>query len=242
MTFDLSSARLEAKPAPPQTPEQLALRAAAGGGGSLEAFGELVRRFELRLFNFLLRRTASRADAEDLTQEAFIRAWERIHRYEPRWRFSTWLFTIAARLAVSHHRKRRPTLRWIEAEDEHAPHSPATPHGEPDRDTDLAAGAKLWALAGRVLTPEQHTGLWLRYAEDMSIDEIAVVLKKSQVGVRVMLFRARQVLAEQLEREAQASAVYDAKAAMQPPISPSRSATPPPIPPITPDGLAGSLS
>ena len=236
MTFDLTSARLEAKPAPPRTPEQLALRAAAGGQGSLESFGELVKRFELRLFNFLLRRTASRADAEDLTQETFIRAWERIHRYEPRWRFSTWLFTIAARLAVSHYRKRRPTLRWVEDQDEHAP-DPHDPHDP--REDEVRTGSKLWALAGRVLTPEQHTGLWLRYAEDMSIDEIAVVLKKSQVGVRVMLFRARQVLAEQLEREAQASAVYDAKAAMQPPISPPRSSTPPPIPP---DGLAGSLS
>lgn len=228
MTIDLSSARLEAKPQPSRTPEQLAVRAAEG---SLEAFGELVRRFEVRLFNFLLRRTASRADAEDLTQEAFIRAWERIHRYEAKWRFSTWLFTIAARLAVSHHRKRRPTLRWVGDEEESPP--------APERDEEIASGARLWALAGRVLTPEQHTGLWLRYAEDMSIEEIAVVLRKSGVGVRVMLFRARQVLAEQLERETAASLVYDAKAGMPPPPT-LRSAARPPTPP--PDGLAGSLS
>lgn len=241
MTIDLSSARLEAKPAPARTPEELALRAA---GGSLEAFGELVKRFEVRLFNFLLRRTASRADAEDLTQEAFIRAWERIHRYEPTWRFSTWLFTIAARLAVSHHRRRRPTLRWVGDEDESAPPEPAH-----ERDEEIATGARLWALAGRVLTPEQHTALWLRYAEDMNIEEIAAVLRKSAVGVRVMLFRARQILAEQMEREAAASLVYDAKAGLPPPAALRRSSSPappapaPPPPPVPPaDGLAGSLS
>jgi len=212
---------MEAKPASMKTPEQLAARAAEG---SLEAFGELVKRFEVRLFNFLLRRTGSRADAEDLTQEAFIRAWERIQRYEPRWRFSTWLFTIAARLAVSHHRKRRPTLRWIEEEDSDAP----TPF---DRDDDINSGAKLWRLAGKVLTPEQHTALWLRYAEDMGIDEIAAVLKKSQVGVRVMLFRARQLLAEQSQREQEASRVYDAKAGMRAPVLRRGD-----------EGLAGSLS
>jgi RNA polymerase sigma-70 factor, ECF subfamily len=215
--FKLSEAKAGVR-----SPEHLALRAAEG---SLEAYGELVRRFELRLFNFLLRRTGSRADAEDLTQEAFIRAWERIHRYEPKWRFSTWLFTIAARLAVSHHRKRRPTLRWVEEDDSQSPLSV-------DREDDRNAGARLWSIAGRVLTPEQHTALWLRYAEDMGIDEIAAVLKKSQVGVRVMLFRARQVLAEQMEREQEASKVYDAKAGMPRPTFTRRAS----------DGLAGSLT
>lgn len=200
--------RLESRSLASRTPEQLAARAAEG---SLDAFGELVRRFESRLFNFLLRRTSARADAEDLTQETFIRAWERIHCYKPDWRFSTWLFTIAARLAISHHRKRRPSLRWSIDEDAD---SPAPPVGEPT--DERATGAQLWSLAARVLGPDQHTALWLRYAEDMSIDEIARVLGKSQVGVRVMLFRARQLLAEQHQLEHEASRVYDAKAGKAP--------------------------
>ncbi|MEE8146382.1 MAG: sigma-70 family RNA polymerase sigma factor, partial [Longimicrobiales bacterium] len=69
--------------------------------GSLSSFAELVARFEGRLFNFLLRRTRCVADAEDLAQDTFVRAWQRIRRYDPRWRFSTWLFTIAHRLAVT---------------------------------------------------------------------------------------------------------------------------------------------
>ena len=70
--------------------------------GSLPCFAELVKRFEGRLFNFLVRRTVTTHDAEDLVQDAFVRAWQRIDQYDPRWQFSTWLFTIANRLAITH--------------------------------------------------------------------------------------------------------------------------------------------
>ena len=86
------------------TPEELALEAQQG---SVAAYSELVRVFEGRLYNFLLRRVGSAADAEDLTQEAFLRAWQRLGTYRPKWRFSTWLFTIAFRLAVDESRRRK---------------------------------------------------------------------------------------------------------------------------------------
>lgn len=158
---------------------------------NLAAFGELVVRFEARLYNFLLRRVSSRTDAEDLTQEAFVRAWERIDRYDPTWRFSTWLFTIASRLAVSQHRRSRPTAH-LESDEQVRSEEP----DERDAERDVRDGGNLWALAKRALKPEQHTALWLRYAEDMAIGEIAQVLGKTHVGVRVCLFRARQMLAE----------------------------------------------
>lgn len=171
-----------------KTAEELAVLAQRD---NVAAFGELVVRFEGRLFNFLLRRVNSRVEAEDLTQEAFVRAWERITSYDPTWRFSTWLFTIASRLAVSEHRRRRPTLVLDSADSV----------GRCDADLGDAehaeqGGSKLWAMARLVLREDQHTALWLRYAEDMTIGEIAKVMGKTQVGVRVALFRARQTLAE----------------------------------------------
>jgi RNA polymerase sigma-70 factor (ECF subfamily) len=168
------------------TAEEVALRAQRGG---CDAFAELVARYEVRLYNFLLRRVGSRSDAEDLTQETFIRAWERISSYDSAWRFSTWLYTIGARLAVSQHRKRRITSVAMVDRADAAPQAPDT--GE-----DRSLGARLWRLAETVLGEEQHTALWLRYAEDLSIAEIAKVMRKSQVGVRVCLFRARQTLAQ----------------------------------------------
>ena len=163
------------------TPEQLALRAQRG---SLEAYGRLVELFEERLFNFLLRRVPSRADAEDLTQEAFLRAWRRIRSYRSRWRFSTWLYTIATRLAISH---ARSAVRHSSLGDEDS--SPAAP-----RVRERVEGGAIWKLVDEVLTAEQRTAVWLRYVEDLGIAEIGVVMGKSQVAVRVMLFRARSAL------------------------------------------------
>lgn len=174
------------------TPEALARRAQTG---SLAAYAQLVALFEARLFNFILRRTGNWADAEELTQEAFVRAWERIDRYDDRWRFSTWLFTIGSRLAVSRHRSKRRTrstdqldLRQAALED---------PVDAAER---RESRSPTWELAARVLTESQHTALWLRYAEGLSIREIAHVMGKSQVSVRVTLFRARDQLAAHILR------------------------------------------
>src|SRR5512137_1234428 len=81
--------------------ESLAARAAAG---SCAAFEELVTRYTGRLFHFLKPRSASREDLEDLVQETFFRAYRNIDRYDARWRFATWLYTVGTRLAISRHR------------------------------------------------------------------------------------------------------------------------------------------
>lgn len=177
--------------APPndQSPEELALRAR---DGSLAAFADLVRLFEGRLINFLLRRVPTAQDAEDLAQEAFVRAWTHIADYDPRWRFSTWLFTIASRLAISQQRRAALVRPAHEAlvnaqrglEPEHAGDAMIT----------REAFDLVWQIAEQKLSRDQISALWLRYAEDCSIGEIATILRKSQVGVRVMLFRARQTI------------------------------------------------
>jgi RNA polymerase sigma-70 factor (ECF subfamily) len=138
----------------------------------------------------------SRADAEDLTQEAFVRAWERMSDYDHQWKFSTWLFTIASRLAVSHYRRRRPEVSSGEL-DRSDVSMPQAADGDIEADRKL--GARLWALAATTLVEDQHEALWLRYAEDLSIPDIAQVMGKSHVGVRVCLFRARQALAANLK-------------------------------------------
>ncbi|MFM9996962.1 MAG: RNA polymerase sigma factor [Phycisphaerales bacterium] len=171
-------------------PEELARRAREGSRASFDA---LVERFAPRLFSFLLRRVGSRQDAEDLTQETFVRAWRRLETYDPERRFSTWLFTIGVRLAAAHYRRRRPETGLI---------GDQTDHGTDDASADAAArdsGSRLWRLAEETLTRDQFSALWLRYAEDAGVEEIARVLGKSRVGVRVMLFRARARLGRRLE-------------------------------------------
>ena len=153
----------------------------------------VTERFEGRLFNFLLRRTDTYADAEDLTQDTFVRAWQRIERYDPRWQFSTWLFTIARRTAATLHRRNRSRA---------GVRPPARESHDPARHVaDRDQYRHVWDIASRLLSETQRTALWLRYAEDLPIKAIARVLGKTQVAVRVMLFRARQTLAahERLE-------------------------------------------
>jgi RNA polymerase sigma-70 factor (ECF subfamily) len=166
--------------------------------GSLPCFAELVKRFEGRLYNFLVRRTATTHDAEDLTQDAFVRAWQRIDQYDPRWQFSTWLFTIAHRLAITHGRRRQREVGWSDGRS-----VLTVEHDDPGRvAADRELCGLLWETAERVLTESQRTVLWLRYAEELSNRDIARVLGKSQISVRVTLFRAREALAnhEQLNR------------------------------------------
>src|SRR5438874_13188829 len=78
--------------------EQLAVAAQAGSTASFE---RLVGRVQVPLVHFLIRRTHCPADAEDLAQDALVRAYRSLERYSPKWRFRTWLFTIAHRLSIN---------------------------------------------------------------------------------------------------------------------------------------------
>ncbi len=165
--------------------EELASRARQGCAASFE---QLLRRFQTPLLHFLRQRGFS-ADAEDLTQETFLRAYANLHRYNRRWAFSTWLFAIARRTSLNHRRRLRPTAdtRVVEAALAAAP----TP-----LETIVAAEnrRRLWDRAADVLSEEQTTALWLHYVEEMPTREIARVLGRSWAAVKVTLFRARKRL------------------------------------------------
>ena len=159
--------------------------------GSSPCFEELVRRYGQRLLGFLRGHVGNHADAEDLVQETFVRAYQHLGRYDSRYRFSTWLFVIGYRLAKSHQRRGRREitldLREVAAGAEMEP--PVT-REEPER---------IWAEVRR-LPAGQSEALWLKYGEDMSMAEIARVTGKSVVAVKVTLYRARRALAERLTR------------------------------------------
>jgi RNA polymerase sigma-70 factor, ECF subfamily len=169
----------------------------AAKAGSQEAFAGLVRRYQDRLYSFLLQKVGNRQDAEDIAQATFVAAYRRLADYESRGKFGGWLFTMAHHRAVSHHRSffRRQRLH-AQAETEAASES-----GSPA----LAAEAKddsssLWGQARGLLNESQQTALWLHYAEGMSTAEIGEVLGKKPVAVKVMLHRARKKLAAHLTR------------------------------------------
>jgi len=181
-------------PRPHVSAEALALEAQ---GGSVQAFEALVTRFEAPLYRYLWMRTRDAAAAEDLTQESFLRAWQKLAHYDSRWRFSTWLYTLAERLCISSRRSRAkgPSIASTEAELGSVPAGEDPAHAAAERDE----GRALWETAARILRPEERSALWLRYAQDLSMEEIGAILGRPAVTVRVLLFRARGRLCDALE-------------------------------------------
>lgn len=175
--------------------EELARHARAGSPAHFE---ELVRRFQVPLLRFLSRRV--RLDAEDLVQETFARAYERLHQFTDGYRFGTWLFTIAQRLAIDHLRRLRPAGEMV-VEGE----CPAEAADSRLEREETKAG--LWDLAKRLLTEEQFAALWLHYVEEMPAGDVARVLGRSWVSVKTMLHRARKRMLPYLRDEERAGEV-----------------------------------
>ncbi len=175
------------------TLEALALRAQQGDAKS---FDELVRRMEPRVRGFLLPKLGSKADTDDLVQETFVKAHQNLGRYDSTYRFSTWLFTIANNLARSHFRQKRP--HGCSHPDRVSSHSHL---GEAASLAERDEGARLWRRASELLKPRQYLTLWLRYGEDLDVEEIAQKMGKSRVSIRVSLYRSRKRLVAELNQE-----------------------------------------
>ena len=167
------------------TDEQL-VEAALGGDG--DAFPELVRRYQSRLFRFLLVRASSRADAEDALQDTFIAAFRYLASFDPRWRFSTWLYRIGLREAARGSQVAAEELpELVDAE--------ADPLAHCIRES---GSDNLWRTARRCLAEEAYTALWLRYVEDMSVRDVARAMDRKESWAKVTLMRARERLAKAL--------------------------------------------
>jgi RNA polymerase sigma-70 factor, ECF subfamily len=174
---------------PQPAADELQLVRRAQEGDSL-AFDELARRFRPRLVHWLRQKTGCWADAEDIAQQSLVRAFQRIDQHDLRRPFSVWLYRIAARLLVDHSRKSRPQ-NGLKTESLHDRRTAAP-------DERIVADElrdNLWTTAQRVLDRQQYAALWLRYAEEMSLDDVAHVLGRTKIGARVLLHRARRRLA-----------------------------------------------
>ena len=157
-------------------------------GGADDAFAELVERYQERLLRFLVARSASRADAEDALQDTFVNAYRYLASFDPRWRFSTWLYRIAVRNAA---RQRRPGWHDSEVElaDDNDPLAACIAYSDHEN---------VWLTARRVLKEDAYNAMWLRYVEDMSVAEVATTLDKSLAWTKVAMLRSRRRLGNAL--------------------------------------------
>ncbi len=170
----------------------------AAKAGSAPAFADLVRAYRVRLLRFLLTRCASHADAEDALQDTFLAAYRYLNSYDPRWRFSTWLYRIAIRNAQKIRSENVVELGDLSDEE-----------GDPLLPCIVASESEnLWLDARRLLNDDVFAATWLRYAEDMSISDISKALDRSDSWTKVNLLRARKALDSEMNGRNNGSKAY----------------------------------
>lgn len=176
--------------------------------GNPAAFGELVSRYQDRLFNTVLRVVNNAEDARDVVQEAFLLAYQALHSFKGDSLFFTWLYRIAVNTAMSLKRKQKPMLRIHAAGDGDRPLDPLDPAEEsrPGHALEMAEEERAVHDALARLSPEHRAVLVMKDMDGMKYEQIAEVLGVPVGTIRSRLHRARlemrDVLTQQEKREA----------------------------------------
>jgi len=192
---------LEKKQEEESSDEQLVTRVLSGEEHVFEA---LVRRYQARILSHVARMVGNREDALDLTQEIFLKVFGALDRFNPEFRFSTWLFRIAGNAAIDHLRKRRPRTVPLEMTDsEGRVSSPEYKSSDLDPFGLLRNTERGDAIARAIadLPAEFRELIALRHFTGLSYEEIAEVKNMPLGTVKNKLFRARAVLKERLAGE-----------------------------------------
>jgi RNA polymerase sigma-70 factor (ECF subfamily) len=176
-------------------PERLLVEQARAG--DQEAFGELLQMHQHAVYNLAYRMLGERGEAEDASQETFLRAYSHLDRYDAERPFRTWLLSIASNHCIDRLRKRR--LVWLSIEEPLPPH-PALSSDEIEPEDAVISNERGAAIQRMLaeLSPEYRAAVVLRYWYDLSYTEIADMLNTTESAVKSRLFRARQALAEKM--------------------------------------------
>lgn len=168
--------------------------------GDQQAFGELVLRYERDVFNLCYRMLNERGEAEDAAQEAFLRAYSNLDRYDQERSFKTWVLSIASNHCIDRLRRRR--LTWLSLDEPLPPH-PALASDIPGPEEAALTNERNILVQELLedLSPDYRLAVVLRYWYDLSYAEIADMLETTESAIKSRLFRARQAMADQLESQ-----------------------------------------
>jgi len=171
--------------------------------GEEKAFAKLMSRYKDAIYFMLLKMVNNKNDAEDLTLEAFGKAFKNLHQYSPNYAFSTWLFKIATNNCIDFLRKRRGVYISIENNQENGDNdSPIKLRStEPNPEEKLIRIQKAFLMRKIVhrLKPRYRILVELRYFREFSYEEIAKELNLPLGTVKAQLFRAREMLFKLIE-------------------------------------------
>ncbi|MGQ0603670.1 MAG: RNA polymerase sigma factor [Anaerolineales bacterium] len=162
--------------------------------GDAEAYGQLIRQHQGMVFNVCYRMLNDWAEAENASQETFIRAHARLATFDLERPFGPWIRRVAANLCLNRLEARHTTVALDEERDRAVAGDPETARAEAEQTKAVRA-----AVAS--LPPHYRAVIELRHFQDLSYDESVVELKLSLSDVKSHLFRARKMLAEKLKRD-----------------------------------------
>jgi RNA polymerase sigma-70 factor (ECF subfamily) len=179
--------------------------------GDTAAFTELVRRYRPRIYALALHLTGSRSDADDITQDAFLRAYRKLAEFEGRSEFFTWLYRIALHRAlnVRRDRRRRPTVDLEDARVEIAVKLDAA--GDPRRAMELRETYAHLVAALDKLSPVLRTTVVLTTLQGLSYREAAVVLGTTEGTIAWRVHEAREQIRRTLEAYAAGERTADVR-------------------------------
>lgn len=171
--------------------------------GNEKAFAKLMSRYKDAIYFMLLKMVNNKNDAEDLTLEAFGKAFKNLQQYSPNYAFSTWLFKIATNNCIDFLRKRRGVYVSIENNQENGDNDQPVKlrSADPDPEEKMIRIQKAILMRRIVhrLKPRYRQLVELRYFREFSYEEIASELSLPLGTVKAQLFRAREMLFKMIE-------------------------------------------
>lgn len=164
-----------------------------------EAFAELYDQYVASIYRFIYFKVSTREDAEDLTGETFLRAWHYLSEHKDIASFTGLIYRIARNLVIDHYRYRKPSVS-LDEKQEQGEEVNAHDFGQAVKKIDTSVDAQRLISAMQQLKDEYREVLQLRYIDELSHGEIAKILEKNLVAVRVLLHRASKTLKQLLEK------------------------------------------
>lgn len=166
--------------------------------GSQKAYSELMRLYKDTIYFMLLKMTGSVDDAEDLTLEAFGKAFKSLPQYTPDYAFSTWLFRIATNNCIDHIRKKKKNVLSYDfnedIDDSETVLHISDDHCDPEQALIRSQKIRLMRELVETLKPRYRRLIELRYFEELSYEEICEELQLPLGTVKAQLYRAREFL------------------------------------------------
>ena len=174
--------------------------AQAARKGDQDAFAELVYTFQDPVYNLCYRMLGESGEAEDATQEAFLRAYTYLHRYDVKRSFKTWLMSIASNHCIDRLRKRR--MQYVSLDDEPTAAALALSSSDPLPEQAALRGERSEAIQELLLKLDAsyRAAVILRYWYDYSYAEIAQTMNTTESAIKSRLFRARRTLADLIDK------------------------------------------